>query len=671
MATDKATEYKINLYIEESDKTRNTIDSLERSLKSIGDTARADIKTGLTDANKSAEELAKTIRTIATSEKDTTKELDAFNKASNNTIAQLERQNIVITRSLSEQGKAQRERLANLRKEIAALGDTKADVAKRKQLEKQVADIKKDVIEASDEELNAALQQNKTLRARLKLSQQEAKALQLQAKKDRERAKDNTKSLRDRLKAQLKFIDALKTTEGRYKAIQKAASAASKVGAGIKRVAKGAAMVGGGIIGGAIAMGGAAVSQAGAIVEREREATRIRANISKDEKQALLGDMYIKTGADYSTIVDAINRVTTVLGINNKDEIAQAAAAEIRYPGAAAMFRQQTTGAVTAGDFGKYAIRQRAIQAATGASAEQITASADKIANLRQRAFTNASMTDLQAVYLTLQNAGAYDTQEELDRAFNAFVRAQASQKENVFDFAQKYFSGEGATRGVHGATNRQQALKALSNVDWLRVGTASIAADESLLSPTEAERTAQDLRQFEETRMRMMENLVKILAPVMDEIAKFFEGESGKELIKSISTFFTSTLQKLIQFIERLVNNTGTIADAVGLTSGENQEGMVEYKSYTPPIKRGGWGFSNGGIATMPSIAGERGAEMIIPLDYSRQARGAQLTQNLVQNFNMSGNETTALSLSQAVKSRDFTRAMTHNSYMSGRLGR
>ena len=73
----------------------------------------------------------------------------------------------------------------------------------------------------------------------------------------------------------------------------------------------------------------------------------------------------------------------------------------------------------------------------------------------------------------------------------------------------------------------------------------------------------------------------------------------------------------------------------------------------------------------TIPSIAGERGAEMVVPLAYSRNARGAQLTQNLVQHFNMQGSETTALSLSQAVRSRDFTRAMMSNAFISGRMGR
>jgi SLT domain-containing protein len=61
----------------------------------------------------------------------------------------------------------------------------------------------------------------------------------------------------------------------------------------------------------------------------------------------------------------------------------------------------------------------------------------------------------------------------------------------------------------------------------------------------------------------------------------------------------------------------------------------------------------------------------MVVPLDYSRSERGRQLTQNLNQYFNMAGNETTALSLAQAVKSRDFTNAMMNRLYINGRFGR
>lgn len=677
MANKRQSEYTIELDIKYGDETRRKVDDIERSFQDISKAAKDGISDGLKTAASLADELSKNIQDAARSESGAVKQLEAFEKASNKTIKALEKQSTDLTHSLSEQGKAQRERLVELQKELATLGKTKEEKQRKKEIDKEIKAIQKDVIVGTDKELKTALENNRAIRARLKLAQQNTKLLSAEAKEEKTLAgyfRDDLKAIREKIKAQFKFIEALKTTEGRYKAIKKAASL---VGSGVKAAAKGAGVLGAGLIGGAIAMGGAAVSQAGSMVEREREASRIKASISDDEKQALLGELYIRTGADYTSIVDAINRVTSVLGIHNRDEIAQAAAIEIRYPGAAAMFRQQNTGSVTSKDFNVFANRQKAIQAATGATTEQITAATDKIANMRQRSFSNASMTDLEAVYLTLQNSGAYDSQDELDRAFRGFVRAQSQQKDNAFDFAKKYFSGSGAGRGVYGATNKQQAMQALSQVDWRTVSKSVRDRDFTTPTQTAAEKTAQKMREFEEKKNEILMKLVEALLPVIeaikpDELTAFFSSmiDLVKMLAPAISeivTFITSTMTKLIQSV---------VAMYEGLKNSKLGKLMLGLENdgdwFTEHAKHISGAYeSNGGLASMPSIAGEAGPEMVVPLDYSRNARGNQLTQNLVQYFNMSGSETTTLSLSQAVKSRDFTRAMMSNQYLSGRLGR
>ena len=676
MASKRLSEYTIELDIKQSDETKRSVDDIERSLKSISESAKDGLVNGLKNASMQADKLAQKIESIAASEKDSTAEIEAYGKAANKTIAQLEKQSAAITYSLSEQGKEQRARLSELQKELSTLGKSKEERERAKNIQKEIKSIQKNIVEGTDSELQTALENNRAIRARLKLSQQNAKIIQAEKRSNKALSsyfKDDLKSIKEKIKAQFEFVKALRTTEGQYKAIKKAASL---VGAGIKTAAKGAGALGVGLVGGAIAMGGAAISQAGSMVEREREANRIKAAISQDDKQSLLGEMYIKTGADYTTIVDAINRVTSVLGLNNRDDIAQAAVTEIRYPGAAAVFRQQNTGKVSANDFNIYANRQKAIQSATGASVDQVSASADKIANMRQRYFSNASMTDLQAVYLTLQGSGAYDTQDELDRAFRGFVRAQSQQKENVFEYAQKYFSGKTATRGVYGATNKQQAIQALSQVNWGTVGAAA-SIESPLMPTTEAEKTAQTMRQFEETRSRLMQNLVKILEPVVTKIADFMDSEDGKKLIDELVSFFTTTIPMITKIISSIADNITQISEssAAGYFTGEaqakNRKAVVDFFKSLFGDDVSGHAEANGGMVTMPSIAGEAGPEMVVPLDYSRNARGNQLTQNLVQYFNMNGNETTTLSLSQAVKSRDFTRAMASNSYLSGRLGR
>ena len=674
MANNRLSKYTIELDIEQSDRTRSAINDIEKSLKNISDSTKDGLSDGLASASKQADTLITKVKELAKSETDSTKEIEAFNKAANKTIFDLEKQATDLNYSLSEQGKLQRSRLKDLQAELQTLGKTGAEKKRAKEIEREIKAIQKDVVVGSDAELKAALDKNKSIRANLKLTQQESKILQAQAKQNKALSllvKDDLKAIRDKIKAQTAFIQTLKTTEGRYKAIKKAAFTVGK------GALKGAGIVGGGLIGGALALGGMAVGNANNQVERERESNRIKANITPDEKQSLLGEMYIKTGADYTTIVDAINRVTSVLGVSNRDDIAQAAITEIRYPGAAALFRQQNTGKATANDFNTYTNRLKAVQGATGASVDQVQASTEKIANLRQKNFSNASMTDLQSIYLALQNSGAYDNQDELDRAFNSFLRAQRSTKEDIFDFAQRYFTNaKTQTRGVYGATNRQQAITALSNLDWRNLRNAA-NTDSVLMPQTAAEKTAQKMREIEEKKNEILMKMVEAIAPVIEaidvkELSTFFESmiKLAKDLapaIAKIVSFITGTMSQLVQSVVAMYEGLKNSKLGQWIIGDDNaNDWFTEHSKHVS-----GFAEANGGLVTMPSIAGERGAEMVVPLDYSRNARGAQLTQNLVQHFNMQGSETTALSLSQAVRSRDFTRAMMNNAFISGRMGR
>mgnify|MGYP001776040396 FL=1 len=78
-------------------------------------------------------------------------------------------------------------------------------------------------------------------------------------------------------------------------------------------------------------------------------------------------------------------------------------------------------------------------------------------------------------------------------------------------------------------------------------------------------------------------------------------------------------------------------------------------WRSDFPPIgvKRG-WtphGYANGGIATEPSIFGEAGAEMAIPLDTMKSTRAWQLMKQVVDYYAGSSNQST-----QVVNQTDLT---------------
>lgn len=456
-------------------------------------------------------------------------------------------------------------------------------------------------------------------------------------------------------------------------ALKKAAKGAMSVG--------GAALKGAGVVaGGLMAIGGMAVASANKFVDREREADRLKISGSRDDKIAIIGDLYAKTGADDTSIVDAINRVYTVLGNISRNEIIEAATAEIRMPGAAALFRQQNTGPVSAKDFTAYFNRLRGIQGATGATREQITSSSDYIANLRQSSFTNASETDLQALYLALQNSGAFDTDEELQRAFASFVRKQKDSGVDVFTLAKQWQDNGNWTRTAEGNTNKTQAANAIKNLDFARMGALSKTLDYQAPEETASEKTARQMRQLETLKD-------KLLLEVLQSLQEAFNGKEGDlkalisgalDLIKLLVKFLTPVIQKLLPYIDKfirfIIERIGALAEYTAAIKEQNKkqaERQVEAAQSKSPAKiiaaRSGLDhamkFANGGITSLPSICGEAGfPEAVIPLDPSRSGRAAQIMQQVSQTFNMGSNESNVMSMASALRSSSWA-------YESGRI--
>ena len=427
-----------------------------------------------------------------------------------------------------------------------------------------------------------------------------------------------------------------------------------------------------------MAIGGMAVASANKFVDREREADRLKISGSRKDKVEIIGDLYAKTGADDTSIVDAINRVYTVLGNISREEIIEAATAEIRMPGAAALFRQQNTNPVSAKDFTAYFNRLRGIQGATGATREQITSSSDYIANLRQSSFTNASETDLQSLYLALQNSGAFDTDEELQRAFASFVRKQKDSGVDVFTLAKQWQDNGNWTRTAEGNTNRTQAANAIKNLDFVRMRELSRVTDYQAPQETASEKTARQMRTLETLKDKL---LIQVLESLQDMIK---DGDlkslitGALELIKLLVKFLTPVIQKLMPYVDKfirfIIERIGALAEYTAAIKEQNKkqaERQVEAaqnKSVAATVAyRGGLDhamkFANGGITSLPSICGEAGfPEAVIPLDPSRSGRAAQIMQQVSQTFNMGSNESNVMSMASALRSASWA-------YESGRI--
>lgn len=649
--------YTIQLELDKSDNIAKNISEIEKAFDGISESAKSiNITDGLKSASNQADILSKKVKDIVENSEDATAELKAYDKAAQKSINELDKQYIKLTYSLSEQGTEQRKRLEELKEQAKAIEGNAKERKRYNDITKQIKTLEKDVVGLSDAELKAAIGENKAVRAKIKLTQTEAKLAASQKKTQTSLAKlikDDVKGIKEKIAAQLKFIQTLKTTEGRYDAIKKAAG---KVTGFAGKTAMGA-LKGAGIAGGlAMGLGGAAIAHAGNIEEKEKQARRIK-GVNPDYRDKLLSEMYIQTGADYSTIVDAINRVqSAIVGGATLDELYSSVPIEIKYPGASAIMRQDNSRFIHSGSYKEYANKIKAIQGQTGASIEQVEASTAKIANMRQSSFSNASMVDLQALYLALQNSGAYDSQDELDRAFNSFVRAQKSQKQSVFEFAQNY----NWTRGAYGAQNKQQALRAINNINFKELENAAKTED-SRDNYTKAELATQKIRSLEEKKNEILTKIFEAIYPIfekidIDSIGKVLTGliDFAVKLIPPL----VEIMAKLQPYVQKIVNGILSIIDWFAGNPSKDELSAGQPRA-------------NGGIVAMPSLVGEAGPEMVIPLDHSRAARASNLTQYYNQTFSMNGNETTALSLSSVVRSRDFSRAISDNISINSRLGR
>ena len=665
------TRYEIQLEIEGGDRVSAQIDKIDRALLDVSNNAKS---LNFESANNTLAELERQMNELAESGEDCTDQWERFDKVSNKAYAELERAAVRLNHSISESGRLQRERIKELEQEKAALGATKEEKARAREIDKELKDLRRQVVDVSDDELSTMIKQNVQARARIKLMQQESKAQKEQGKQQKtllQLIKEDLKPLKEKIALQKEFIQSLKTTEGRYNALKKAAKGAMSVG--------GAALKGAGVVaGGLMAVGGMAVASANKFVDREREADRLKISGSRQDKVNLIGDLYAKTGADDTSIVDAINRVYTVLGNISRKEIIEAATAEIKMPGAAALFRQQNTNPVSAKDFTAYFNRLRGIQGATGATREQITSSSDYIANLRQSSFTNASETELQSLYLALQNSGAFDTDEELQRAFTSFVRKQKDSGVDVFTLAKQWQDNGNWTRTAEGNTNRTQVANALQNVDFARIGELSKVANYDEPQETASEKTARQMRQLETLKDKLLLEVLESIQSTLKEGELKALISGALELIKLLVKFLTPVIQKILpyvdKFIQWIIEKIGALAEYTEAIQKQNEEQAerqveaAESKSTAAIIaSRSGLDhamkFANGGITSLPSICGEAGfPEAVIPLDPSRSGRAAQIMQQVSQTFNMGSNESNVMSMASALRSASWA-------YESGRI--
>lgn len=128
------------------------------------------------------------------------------------------------------------------------------------------------------------------------------------------------------------------------------------------------------------------------------------------------------------------------------------------------------------------------------------------------------------------------------------------------------------------------------------------------------------------------------------------YDDHDGTGLPIGLFQFKRSTWNAAVRAMGGKHNNIHSAVDQIAAVLADRT-----WRSDFPPIgvKRG-WtphGYANGGIATTPSIFGEAGAEMAIPLDTMKSTRAWQLMKQVVDYYAGSSNQST-----QVVNQTDLT---------------
>lgn len=620
--------YNILLDIENSDRINSELKSISDGFKALKNDAS---KMDFDNAATSLEKMRKTLVDSAKAGVDVSKQMAAYDKSVKSLTDDLSKQAVVLNHSLSEEGKAQRERLKVL-KEKQSL--TREEAAEMKRLQKSV-------VEGTDAEIQAMLRKNKELRVSAKLSTAQLREETRERKTLKTLVKDDLKGLTDRIKRQKEFIASLKTTEGRYKALKKVGSMAVKAGVGIAGVG----------IAGAGAAFGAAIGAAQGAVDDETALRRMKLSMMMGDRRDILAQLKAKTGADSEAIVAAVNRATAVLKRPTKAEVIGAAFSELKYPGSAALFQASKDQGKSEAEFGKLFNRFRRIESATGVNLDK----AIQYARSSSLGGGKWSQSEVVALYASLQGIGAFDGDDAgMDRAIKAFLRKADPAKDfgeqiKAFDWSQ-YASG---------AQNKNAVRRGIESID-AGILTQSLKDGAKGARASEAEKTLVEARKLEDLKNKFLVKLLSsgAVSKLLGTLTKWIDDGTIDKLLDGMVTLitwiangFTTVMNALNKFANKV---------SAWIDDNPDKEENADAKKSASDNSKDATTVQNsqGGITHGRTLVGERGQELVLPLEPSRQGRTAQIIQNFTQTFNMGSSETTGLSLGQAVKRGSFSQA-------------
>lgn len=705
----KSSQYNIDLKLASDSANKAVLDELNKSFKGIDDQVKKTTDESLRDLNVSFDKLLQS-----------TKDLNVLEQ---------------------QYGKVIDNNVDTLKSEIDALEAKKVNIAANTELTEKQRDAAIQILETQ-------IKQKKQETELLKIEKAKAKARIAEKKFLGNKFSAESKLVKLHQKAielQTKMNNLLQRESKLKSAALKAGKVAGKVGSAGLKAGK-VALKGLGMAGMAVgALGGAAIAATGDRVEKEKALKSLKSGIDP----TIADRVYVQTGADYTTIVSAINALSKVT--KDSGQLIQGAVLEIQNPGIGKMLL--STSMSGTGNLGNLKNHIDQIKKQTGS--QDLTQALE--ASTKSRAVTKGRVSQTEYI----QAYAALEAQGLDEETINRVIRKVSDQKGNFIENlnktdlsrygkdAQERIRLSKANLGLEklndeavektSAEKIQEKMRELNlKKDELLVKLLPIA--EKLLSAIKPAifdkligvvvKLANAITPALENLLMVLEPLIDAVMPVIDDLLapllKWYSGVQKKlidNVLKPVLEWLKTTgFPTLIQIFQAIPHLPQILLDgikwwwekikdfpsAIGTKVSEAWESLkswaiekwnaikkwvddkwnliknkfTEFKNTiinlpseignkianflspfssddeaVKPIITGA--AAQGGIVNTPTIAGEAGPELILPLDNSRSGRASQIINNFNtnQNFNMTNNQTTPLAFAQAVGMNKFVR--------------
>ena len=586
--------------------------------------------------------------------------------------------------------------------EIEKLKAKKVSVAANAKLTHQERLEQLKALDESIKSLEVEKQQIKAKKEELKVRIKESRLLEKTQKIFKRQFNDESKKYKlakSVVVLQEKLVGLLAKESKLRKGLVKTMTGMAKLSLNMaKFTAKGALALGGAAtaLGGALA--GAAAGTADSLVEKEQAMASLKSGIDP----AVVDAVYVKAGGDYESIVAAVNSLSDVTKDNAL--LVQGAVLELRNPGVGKLLLSTSNMGLNDGAKLSQAISQ--IKKQTGV--QDMSAALEAATKSWSVSTKKVSQVDYLQAYAALQQRG-FD-EEQIEK----IIKDVSLKKGNFVDNLNK--------ADLRKYTDDEQMKIRLGHTPLelqnLGLGNQSVADNMLRLlnkpQTSQAQSTAEKLRELELKKNELLVQFLPVVEAVVDGLKKVLDSGVAKKIANGLVNFLTEVIPGLVDWIPKLVKAIETIAEKSGdvvdaATWNLNREydkGGTFKKVFDKAIDIATWNFvdlfkdkgvseetkakiadialwslnelwrdkgtsggagvsggarAQGGIITAPSLVGEAGPELVLPLDYSRAGRTNQIIQNFNtnQSFNMTSNQQTPLAFSQAVGNNKFvTRA-------------